>query len=143
METINQILHDLSNFPFHYEIKTRWNDMDAFGHVNNAVFLSYIEDARITFFKRWNLCAKNRSIIMASVKLDYLKQIEHPSNLIVGEKLSRIGRKSFDIQSAVFIQNNIDAVATSIITCVCFDYEKNESVPVYPEIIADYNSSSD
>ena len=130
MEKINQILHDLSDFPFHYELKTRWKDMDAFGHVNNAVFLSYIEDARITFFKRWNLCDKNRFFIMASAKLDYLRQIEHPANLIVGEKLSRIGKKSFEIQSAVFLQDNTDAVATSMITCVCFDYEKQESVSV-------------
>ena len=50
MEARNQISHDLSDFPFHYEIKTRWKDMDAFGHVNNAVFLSYIEDALINNF---------------------------------------------------------------------------------------------
>ena len=142
MQEKNQILYSLSDLPFQYKLKTRWKDMDAFGHVNNAIFLSYIEDARITFFKRWNLYDKNRSFIMASVKLDYLRQIEHPANLIVGEKLSRIGRKSFDIQSAVFLQDNTDAVATSMITCVCFDYEKQESVSVYPEIIADYNSSS-
>ena len=112
--------------------------MDVFGHVNNAVFLSYIEDARIAFFKRWNLCGKKRSIIMASAKIDYLRQIDHPSHLIVGERISRVGRKSFDIESAVFIKDETDAFATSMVTCVCFDYEQNESVPVYKEIIEDY-----
>ena len=134
----NQISHNLSDFPFHYKLKTRWKDMDAFGHVNNAVFLSYIEDARITFFKRWNLCDENRSIIMASAKIDYLRQIDHPSHLIVGERISRIGRKSFDIESAVFIKDEADAIATSMVTCVCYDYKQNESVPVYPEIIEDF-----
>ena len=134
----NQISHNLSDFPFHYELQTRWKDLDAFGHVNNAVFLSYIEDARITFFKRWNLCNENRSIIMASAKIDYLRQIDHPSQLIVGERISRIGRKSFDIESAVFIKDEADAVATSMVICVCFDYEQNESVPVYPEIVEDF-----
>ena len=134
----NQISHYLSDFPFHYELQTRWKDLDAFGHVNNAIFLSYIEDARITFFKRWNLCEKKRSIIMASAKIDYLRQIDHPSHLIVGERISRIGRKSFDIESAVFIKDEVVVVATSMVTCVCFDYEQNESVPVYKEIIEDY-----
>ncbi len=134
----NQISPDLSDFPFHYELQTRWKDMDAFGHVNNAVFLSYIEDARITFFKRWNLCEKKRSIIMASAKIDYLRQIDHPSYLIVGERISRIGRKSFDIESAVFIKDEADAVATSMVICVCYDYEQNESVPVYLEIVEDF-----
>jgi len=138
MAAKNQISYDLSDFPFHYKLQTRWKDMDAFGHVNNAVFLSYIEDARITFFKRWNLCEKKRSIIMASAKIDYLRQIDHPSHLIVGERISRVGRKSFDIESAVFIKDETDAVATSMVTCVCFDYEQNESVPVYKEIIEDY-----
>ena len=134
----NQISHDLSVFPFHYELQTRWKDMDSFGHVNNAVFLSYIEDARITFFKRWNLCDEKRSIIMASAKIDYIRQIDHPSQLIVGERISRIGRKSFDIESAVFIKDEADAVATSMVTCVCYDYKQNESVPVYSEIIKDF-----
>jgi len=50
MKNINDI--KLENFPFQHTIKTRWRDLDAFRHVNNATFLSYIEDARILFFKR-------------------------------------------------------------------------------------------
>ena len=141
MKQRNQISHELSDYSFQYELQTRWKDMDAFGHVNNAVVLTYIEDARITFFKRWNLCDERRSIIMASVKIDYIRQIQHPSNLIIGENISRIGGKSFDIESSVFIQGLADPVALSLITCVCFDYTKNQSVPVYMEIIEDYNKN--
>jgi len=75
---------------------------------------------------------------MASAKIDYIRQIDHPSQLIVGERISRIGRKSFDIESAVFIKDEADVVATSMVTCVCYDYEQNKSVPVYPEIVEDY-----
>ena len=132
-----QISSKLSDFPFHYELKSRWKDMDSFGHVNNAVFLSYIEDARITFFKRWNLSSE-KSIIIASVKIDYLNQLRHPNDLIVGQKISRIGAKSFDIQSAIFIKDISGEAASSTITCVCFDYTQNQSVTVYPEIKADY-----
>ena len=132
-----QISSKLSDFPFHYELQSRWKDMDSFGHVNNAVFLSYIEDARITFFKRWNL-ASEKSIIIASVKIEYLNQLGHPNDLIVGQKISRIGTKSFDIESAIFIKDIPGAVASSTITCVCFDYTQKQSVTVYPEIKADY-----
>ena len=132
-----QISIKLSDFPFHYKLQSRWKDMDSFGHVNNAVFLTYIEDARITFFKRWNL-SNAKSIIIASVKIDYLNQLDHPNDLIVGQKISRIGTKSFDIESAIFIKDISGAVASSIITCVCFDYTQNQSVTVYPEIKADY-----
>ena len=37
----------LKDYPFHHKTKTRWKDLDAFQHINNAVFLSYFEDARI------------------------------------------------------------------------------------------------
>ena len=97
----------LENFPFYHKIKTRWRDLDAFRHVNNATFLSYIEDARILFFKRWNINLKEKSLIVASVKIDYIKQLDQPSNLVIGQKVSRIGTTSFDIQSAIFVKNKL------------------------------------
>ena len=128
----------ITDYPQHYGFKTRWKDIDSFGHVNNAVFLTYIEDARIMYFKRWNVTEKKRSLIVASIKIDYLRQIEHPSDLIVGQKISRIGNSSFDIQSVIFLNNDPKAAANSVVSCVCFNYEQNKSVPVYDEIKADF-----
>ena len=128
----------ITDYPHHYELKTRWKDIDSFGHVNNAVFLTYIEDARITFFYRWNIIEMKKSLIVASIKIDYLQQIDHPSNLIVGQKISRIGNSSFDIQSTIFIKDDPKPAANAVVTCVCFDYEQNKSIPVYDEIKADF-----
>ena len=128
----------ITDYSQHYELKTRWKDIDSFGHVNNAVFLTYIEDARIMYFKRWNITEKKRSLIVASIKIDYLRQIGHPSDLIVGQKISRIGNSSFDIQSAIFLNNDPKPAANSVVSCVCFDYQQSKSVPVYDEIKADF-----
>ena len=135
-------LINLTDYPFHYKLQTRWKDMDSFRHVNNAIFLTYIEDARVNFFKRWNLIDEKKSIIVASIKLDFFQQLNHPSELIVGQKISRIGTTSFDIDSAVFIKDKPDKVATSKVICVCFDYKENKSVSVYPEIISDSNAEN-
>ena len=129
----------LDNFPFHHSIKTRWRDLDAFRHVNNATFLSYIEDARILFFKRWGINLKEKSLIVASVKIDYINQLKHPSNLIIGQKVARLGTKSYDIQSAVFEEKSKLLICCSIITSVCYDFINNKTVPLYKEIIDDYN----
>ena len=94
----------IEDFSFKHSIKTRWKDLDAFGHVNNAVFLSYVEDARILFFKRWGINYEERSLIVASAKIDYIRQVSHPCNLIIGQKVSRIGTKRFDIHSVIFIE---------------------------------------
>ena len=133
---------NINNFPFRYELNTRWKDMDNFGHVNNAVFLTYIEDARISFFQRWKLNNREKSIIMASIKIDYMRQVSHPSNLIVGQRLSRLGKTSFDIHSVVFIQDDPQPAAAALVSAVCFDYEENKSVPVYPEIKADFQQNN-
>ena len=127
-------LQSITDYPQHYEFKTRWKDIDSFGHVNNAVFLTYIEDARIMYFKRWNITEKKRSLIVASIKIDYLRQIEHPSTLIIGQKVCRIGNSSFDIQSAIFIDGLKKPAALSLVICVCYDYDNGKSVIVYNKI---------
>ena len=132
---------NIENFTFLYKLNTRWKDMDIFGHVNNAVFLTYIEDARISFFRGWKLNNREKSIIMASIKIDYLRQVSHPSNLVVGQRISRLGKTSFDIHSAVFIQDDPQPAAAAVVSAVCFDYEANKSVPVYPEIKADFQQN--
>tara|TARA_B100000959_G_scaffold258655_1_gene293708 strand:- start:696 stop:1112 length:417 start_codon:yes stop_codon:yes gene_type:complete len=135
----NNIDVKLEQFPFHHTIKTRWRDLDAFRHVNNATFLSYIEDARILFFKRWGINLKDKSLIVASVKIDYINQLKHPSNLIIGQKVARLGTKSYDIQSAVFEEKSELLICCSTITSVCYDFTNNRSIPIYKEIIDDYN----
>ena len=139
---MGNIIKSLEDFLFHHNIQTRWKDMDSFGHINNAVYLTYIEDARTTLFKRWNLNSQNKSVIVASLKIDYFTQIKHPSKLIIGSKISRIGNSSFDIQSAIFIDGLKKPAALSLVICVCYDYENGQSVTVYDEIRNDFSSNS-
>ena len=137
---MRNIIESLEYFLFHHNIQTRWKDMDSFGHINNAVYLTYIEDARTTLFKRWNLKGQNKSVIVASLNIDYFTQIKHPSKLIIGSKISRIGNSSFDIQSAIFIDGLKKPAALSLVICVCYDYENGKSVTVYDEIRNDFLS---
>jgi acyl-CoA thioester hydrolase len=131
-------MQSIADYSYHYKLKTSWQAIDTFGHVNNVVFLTYLEDERIMYFKRWNVTEKKRSLIVASIKIDTLRQIEHPSDLIVGQKISRIGNSSFDNQSAIFLNNDPKPAANSVVSCVCFDYQQSKSVPVYDEIKADF-----
>ena len=128
----------IEDFKFQHPVFTRWKDLDAFRHINNAVFLSYIEDARIVLLNRWKINYAEKSLIVASVKIDYLKQVKHPSSLIIGQRVSRLGSKSFDIQSSIFIKNNPAPVCVSTITSVAFDFTTNQTVQVFQEIIEDY-----
>ena len=127
----------ISDFKFIHKINTRFRDLDAFKHVNNATFLSYLEDARIVFFKRWNVNHTSRSLIVASIKIDYINQVIHPSELVICQKISRIGDKSFDNFSVIFSKNKVVCIST--VTIVCYDFKNKITVPVYPEIKKDFN----
>jgi acyl-CoA thioester hydrolase len=129
----------LDDFPFKHQINTRWRDLDAFNHVNNATFLSYIEDARTLFFKRWETNFKEKSLIVASVKIDYINQVKHPSTLILGQKVSRVGIKSFDVQTAIFCKKSNKLTCISTVTSVCYNFILNKSIPVFSEVKEDYN----
>ena len=127
----------LNDFSFHHHLNTRFRDIDAFHHVNNATFLTYFEDARRVFFERWAINLKERSLIVASIKIDYFNQLEHPSSLKVGQKIIRIGNKSFDVLSVLFCQNK--AVCMAITTIVCYDFVLEKTVLVFNEIKKDLN----
>ena len=89
-----------------------------------------------SLFENYQTKFKEKSLIVAAVKLDYINQLQHPSNIIVGQKVSRVGSKSFDIRSAVF-KNNLP-ICCSTITSVCYDFVNSKTVPVYDEIKADH-----
>lgn len=131
--------YNINDFNFHYKIETRWKDLDAFQHINNAVYATYIESARVDLFKRWGIPGTNtgKSIIMASLKISYLKQLKHPSSLVIGQRVSRLGKTSFDIESIIFDEEQ-NPVCHAIVVAVCFDFDSQKSVDVYESIISDY-----
>ena len=124
-------------FHFRHNLQTRFRDLDAFNHVNNAVFLSYFEDARKTFFERWSINLREKSLIVASLQIDYINQLKHPSSLVIGQKISRLGKKSFDIFSVLF--SNDIPICKATTTIVCYNFLEKKSIPLYKEIKRDYN----
>ena len=94
------------DFNYLKSIQSRWVDMDALRHINNAVYLSYFESARVEFLdslginiNRWE---GDKSVILAKMEIDYLSQSSYPNTYDVGCRISRLGTKSFDIFSAIF-----------------------------------------
>ena len=79
----NSITKD--NFMSFESIEMRWVDLDSLGHVNNAVIVTYFETARIKFVQKWNV--SKMMFIIASIKVDYIQQINYPNNLIIGQKI--------------------------------------------------------
>ena len=131
--------YKISDFTFLYKLDTRWRDLDAFQHVNNAIYATYIESARVDLFKRWGILGNNtgESIIMASLKIDYLAQLKHPTSMVIGQKITRIGKTSFDIESVIFDDQGKN-ICIGLVVAVCYDFNNQKPVQVYDSIQNDY-----
>jgi len=121
---------------FTHKIEVRFNDFDAMGHVNNAVFLTYLEIARVRYvqsvFKMNNVDHSKFNFILAHVSIDYKKPIEG-SYIIAKIWVSKIGNSSFDFSYQLTDENeNIYAYATSI--QVCYDYKVKSKIPIPDEM---------
>ena len=132
--------YSIKDYKLIYKIDTRWKDLDAFQHINNAVYATYIESARVDLFKRWGILGTNegKSIIMASLKIDYFHQLKHPTSLTIGQKITRIGNTSFDIESVIFNEDE-KPVCLAVVIAVCFDFDTQKPVQVYDSIKDDFN----
>ena len=89
-----------SDFDYWSAINTRWRDMDALGHLNHAIYLEYMETARVDVYIQLGFSGirkdMDESTILGSMDVHYLSQVKHPSSLDVGHRICRVGSKSFD-----------------------------------------------
>lgn len=84
---------------FQHPIEPRWRDLDAFGHVNNSNFLTYLEEARIRWFETFDGQWVNDAIapLLAAVQLNYRAPIDYPSSISVELFAQRIGTTSLTV----------------------------------------------
>jgi acyl-CoA thioester hydrolase len=81
-------------------VQVRFRDIDAFGHVNNAVFFSYVELARIRYLLEILQPATGFDrlpLILARVELDFRSPIAFGEDVVVESRVERIGRTSFEM----------------------------------------------
>jgi acyl-CoA thioester hydrolase len=114
-------------------LQVRFRDIDAFGHVNNAVFFSYVEFARIRYLL--DVLQPERPfdelpLILARVELDFRSPITFGEEVVVETRLERIGRTSLDMvhrMTAGFDSRLVGDVQTVLVT---YDYERSRPIPV-------------
>ncbi len=84
-------------FRHQYAIQVRWGDMDALGHVNNAVYLTYLEQARVDYTRRelklWDGAAGKIGLIMARVEIDFKLPLFAGDDVHVFTRMVRLGQK--------------------------------------------------
>ena len=120
----------MDGYRYVYTQEVAFRDLDAFGHVNNGVYLTYIENARIGYARDVIGIESLEGLLMivASVKIDFRSRANLGDTLEIGARTTRVGTKSFDLEHVIAADGRVVAEAKSVL--VSYDYERGESVSV-------------
>ena len=121
---------------FTYPIEVRFRDMDALGHVNNAVYLTYLESARIAYWlhvtKRSGLDALD--MILARVEIDYRSPLSYGEALDVTVRCASMRRSYFVLEFKATERAAGRLVAEARKVLVHYDYGASRSLALPPEL---------
>jgi acyl-CoA thioester hydrolase len=124
---------DLSDFPVVKIIPVQWGDEDAFGHVNNTVYIRWCETARVEYLARiglWMVAPDGIGPILAGISCDYRRPLNYPDNVHIGARVTRIGNSSFRMEHRIVSEVLGVVAADAHSTVVVLDYKRNKSVRV-------------
>jgi len=126
----------LERYPHRATDIIRFGDLDAQGHVNNAVFATWFETGRVAMFRDGDLGigVADATYVLVRQEIDFLRELRWPGNVVVGTALSEFGRSSFTVVQAVFAGDLCAAAGRA--TLVMLDTANRRPRPLAPEAIA-------
>ena len=120
-------------FFFAHTLEIRFRDIDALGHVNNAVYITYLEQTRAKYLETLGLRGSHPTTLLVGNEIDYLRPVLLHDSLEIKMRCLSIGRKSLKFEYHIFA--NLELAARAISTHVWFDFETKQSVLVPPEAV--------
>ena len=127
----------MTEFYYHFQIDVRYGDLDPQWHVNNARFLTFIEQARMTYLVKVGIfdgkTFMELPLIVADAHISYLAPIQFAETVDVRTRVSKIGNKSmvFEYEIASAKSDRLYARAETVM--VAYDYHTKSSIPVPAE----------
>ena len=120
----------MNGFRFVREQEVEFRDIDGMGHVNNAVYLNYLESAKIGYFREvLGLTELEEMGIVANVKITYRSPAFLAEVLSVGVRIARLGTKSMEFEFEIRAPDG-RLIAEGSSAHVAFDYGPREAVAV-------------
>ena len=125
----------MADFHFTHPIEVRYGDLDPQGHVNNANFLTYFEQARVNYFIKLGLFSNKQSfldmgIIVADAHVTFLAPVLFGMAVYVGVRVSRQGNKSLNMEYRLVDEATGSELATGSTVLVTFDYHKQATTGI-------------
>ena len=99
-------------------IKIRWRDMDAYGHVNNAIYLTYLEECRDAWAQAlFGSATESWNFVLAHIGIDYRRQLtQDDGEIVVRCRLASVGRSSIRTkEEIVMLDGTLAAEAEAVV----------------------------
>jgi acyl-CoA thioester hydrolase len=120
-------------FAFRHQLEVRFRDCDSMGHVNNAVYFTYLEQCRLSFWRQLTGEASPLSrVIVARAECDYRSPAVFGDQIEVGLNVGEIGRSSFALVYQITHVASGRRLADGKTVMVTYDYGAGASVPIPP-----------
>ena len=136
----------LSAFPVRAFDKIRYGDTDRQGHVNNAVFATYLETGRVALLYQQTGPADSSasraeagsSFVIARLELDFQREITWPGTVEIGTVVESVGRSSVKLQQALYQHDRCVAYARTVI--VLMDQTTRRSRPLPAALVEHFSA---
>ncbi len=118
-------------------IPVRWGDMDNYGHVNNTVYLEYVQEARVSWFASIGIDIDHapQSPVVLQTLHTYLKPVVHPATVVIELYAGALGRSSLVVEHRLSILSDPDnCYGEGHCKLVWLDHPSNTSVPVPEQV---------
>ena len=108
----------------------RYRDTDRQGHVNNAVFATFLESGRVAIFydPAHPLAPKGASFVIARLVLDFRAELLWPGHVEIGTSVTRVGTSSMTLAQGLFTEDTCVATAETVL--VLMDDTTRKSRPL-------------
>ena len=118
---------------FTHTLQVRFRDLDALNHVNNSVYLTYLEETRIAFMHAHHvggLHTPERGTILARCELDYRFPARLGDTIVIEMQVGAIRRSSFEFVYKLYRQADRKLIAEAKTVQVCYNYVLNTPIRV-------------
>jgi len=129
---------DDDRFRFHHPVTVRFRDVDVAGHVHHADALIYFEEARWAYWRsvvREDATVDGLDYVLAEGRVRWHARVLWPQEVVVGVRVSRIGRKHFEMEYVVRSAAG-EKLQSGTTVQVMYDYGKQASKPMPDELRA-------
>ena len=130
----------LDDYTITVDTSVAWGEMDALGHVNNAVYFRYFESARIAYFDRigyWQQMEQSGlGPILAETRCRFRAALKHPDHISIGARIREIEEDRFLMEYAVASAASGRIAAEGDGLVVSYDYRAGARAPLPAAVLS-------